>query len=236
MPIGGGPSRAGSAALVVLVLLGGLVSNTTSHPSREVRVGGTGTTVAFDATTTTTVAPSTTLPTPAAGHDGSSTADGSTRSGERAAGVPGSGEVAGTQVRDRESATRAPSAEPAPANGSMAVKPPSQEASTDGAVASTSASASTPSSPAPQTTSFDGEGGTVEVSYTDSSMSLGAVSPSPGWSVAQTRLDGSDIVVSFVSQSGGGDSDDVKVHLDGGAPVVDSPPDTAPAADQLPGG
>ncbi len=32
----------GSAALVVMVVLGGLVSNTTSHPSRDVRVGSTG--------------------------------------------------------------------------------------------------------------------------------------------------------------------------------------------------
>jgi hypothetical protein len=223
----------GSAALVVLVVLGGLVSSTTSHPSREVRVGGTATTVAFDSTTT--VAPSTTLPTPAAGHDGSSSADGSTPSGERAAGVRAGDEVTGTQVKDRESAPHAPSAESAPANGSTAARPPSSRASTDGAETSTS-SESTPSSPAPQTTSFDGEGGTVEVQYTETSMNLSAVLPSPGWSVAQTKVDGSDIVVSFVSQAGSGDSDDINVHLDGGAPVVESPPDTAPAADQLSGG
>jgi hypothetical protein len=223
----------GSAALVVLVLLGGLVSNTTSHPSREVRVGGVDTTVAFDSTTT--VAPSTTVPTPAAGHGGSSSA-GATRSGDELAGVPGGEEVAGAQAHKRESATPAPNVEPTSANGSTPSTPPSGQASSGGAVTSMSASESTPSSPAPQTTSFDGEGGTIEVQYTETSMNLAAVLPSPGWSVAQTKLDGQDIAVSFVSESGNGNSDDINVHLDGGAPSVDSPPDTEPAADQLPGG
>ncbi len=91
-------------------------------------------------------------------------------------------------------------------------------------------------SPAPQTTTFDGEGGTIEVQYTDTSMSLSSVLPSPGWSVAKTKLDGSNIEVSFVPESGIGDSNDINVHLDGGEPVVDPPPDTTASADQLPGG
>ena len=80
---------------------------------------------------------------------------------------------------------------------------------------------------APQVTSFDAQGGKVEVNYTDSSMSLGVVSPSPGWSIANTQSDGESIQVRFAQESGG-DPVDVDVHLDGGKPVADTA-DTAPA-------
>ena len=74
---------------------------------------------------------------------------------------------------------------------------------------------------APQVTSFDAQGNKVEVSYTDSSMSLGVVSPSPGWSIANTQSDGDSIQVTFAQESGG-DPVDVDVHLDGGKPVADT--------------
>ena len=222
----------GSTALVALVVLGGLVSNTTSHPSRDVRVGSTGTTATFDSTTT--VAPSTTVPAPGRGQDGSPSVDPPTPSGEPSGGVSGGDRVAGRQVQNRETATPGPTAEPS-AKGSTAPKPPSSRDSTSGAVTTTSGSVST-GSPAPQTTTFDGEGGTIEVQYTDTSMSLSSVLPSPGWSVAKTKLDGSNIEVSFVPESGSGDSNDINVHLDGGEPVVDRPPDTTASADQLSGG
>ena len=76
---------------------------------------------------------------------------------------------------------------------------------------------------APQVTSFDAQGGTVEVNYTESSMSLGVVSPSPGWSIANTQSDGESIQVTFAQQSGGNPVD-VDVHLDGGKPVADNAP------------
>ncbi len=223
----------GSAALV-LVVLGGLVTSTTSHPSRDVRVGSTGTTVAFDSTTTT-VAASRTLPDRAAGEDGSSSSDPLTASGGQTRGVSGGDRVAASQVQNNPLATPTPVAEPQVANQSTGAMPAPSRASTKGAT-TTSGSVSTGSSPGPRSTSFDAEGGTIEVQHTDTSMNLSTTLQSPGWSIAETNLDGSNIEVSSVPESGGGDSNDINVHLDGGEPVVDRPQDATASVDRLPGG
>jgi len=214
----------GSAALVALVLLGSLVSSVTKDPSHDVRVGSTGTTAAVDPTTTS-VAPSTTVgavhaaepqtgpPTTAPGPASSGGAEGARAPG---GGGAGTGDAAGVAPAP---ARAEPSSASHPASNAGAGK----QASGSGA---TSTSVVTSSSPAPQTTSFDAQAGTIEVQYTDNSMNLSSVLPSPGWSVAETKSDGSNIEVSFVPESGDGDSQDISVHLDGGEPVADTP-DTA---------
>ncbi|HMK13191.1 MAG TPA: hypothetical protein VK461_16505, partial [Acidimicrobiales bacterium] len=192
----------GSAALVALVVLGGIVSSATKDPSRDVRVGSTGTTAAADSSTTS-VAPSTTLgavreaepqtgsPTTASGAAPSSGSGGGTGTGGGGGGA---------------TASEATAARPAPARPSTANHAGNGVGSSKGVTAGavTSTSVVTSSSPAPQTTSFDAQAGTIEVQYTDSSMNLSSVLPSPGWSVAETKSDGSNIEVSFVPESGDG--------------------------------
>ena len=216
----------GSAALVVMVVLGGLVSNTTSHPSRDVRVGSTGTTAAFDSTTTD-AAPTSVAVAEAVVPGGERPASPTTtiaRSGQGGGGTGGGA-----------AAPQSPVAAPQPQTVSKVVVASKGagpgHSSTPGAMSSPTSvtQSSTSGGDAPQVTSFDAQGGKVEVKYTDSSMSLGVVSPSPGWSIANTQSDGESIQVRFAQESGG-DPVGVDVHLDGGKPVADTADTADPAS------
>ena len=204
----------GSAALVVLVVLGGVISKTTTQPSQHVQVGDAGTTAAIESTSTS-VTPSPTLA-PA-------------RSPQNAPGPPvttaTSGAAGGGDGRAAAPApTNAPaaSAAPSPQSGAKpAATKPAAAKPAAGTPATSAPAAGAASAPPPQVTSFDGQAGTIEVQYTDTSMNLHSVSPSPGWSVADTKSDGATIEVTFEQESGGG-AVDIAVHLDGdGTPVVD---------------
>ncbi len=172
----GAPVMRGSAVLAVLVVLGGVVSRNTHEPSRDVRVGGSGTTAAIEPTTTAAPpAPSTTLAAAAgvgAGAPRAPVAADPPRAAGSAVGAGGaavSGEVAPS------------SAAPAP---SIAAAKPKNVAK---AAPSASQAPGTSAPPAAQVTSIDGQAGSIEVQYTDTSMILHAVSPLPGWSVADTE-------------------------------------------------
>jgi hypothetical protein len=78
----------------------------------------------------------------------------------------------------------------------------------------------------PQVTAFESGAGTVEVQYTDTSMSLASVSPLPGWEVSATAAEAASIQVTFQPESGDGQAIDVEVHLDSGLPVVGPVEDT----------
>jgi hypothetical protein len=204
----------GSAGLVVLVVLGSLVSRTTHQPSERVHVGDAGTTVPIDSSATS-AAPSTTVPhvaepqTPPAAPVTTVNANPAQSASGEAAAAPHS--------------SPAPSASEAPAAGA---KPPSKLPAGAPTTPAPAPAAGAPpaSAPPPQVTSFDGQGGTVEVKYTDTSMDIASVSPSPGWSVADTKSDGASIEVKF--ESGDGSATGIEVHLDaGGKPIVDTPID-----------
>ena len=208
----------GGAGLVVLVVIGGLISSTTTHQSRDVRVGGSGTTAAVESTTTTYAAPTSLAPHQAVVPQGAPEASPTTTIARPGSGGSGGG-PAGPQ---------SPAATPAPHAATNVVGSSkgagTGQASGAGAISSaTSVVSSSSVGGAPQVTSFDAQGGTVEVNYTESSMSLGVVSPSPGWSIANTQSDGESIQVTFAQQSGGNPVD-VDVHLDGGKPVADNAP------------
>ena len=212
----------GGAGLVVLVVLGGLISSTTTDQSRDVRVGGSGTTAVVESTTTSVSAP-TSVAAEAFVPGGEPQASPTTTIARPAPGGEGIGGGTGRGAAAPQSPAASP--EPHTANkiivASKAAGP--GQASAAGAVSSPTSVTQTSSSGggAPQVTSFDAQGGSVEVSYTDSSMSLGVVSPSPGWSIANTQSNGDSIQVTFAQESGG-DPVDVDVHLDGGKPVADS--------------
>jgi len=204
----------GSAGLIVLVVLGSLVSRTTHQPAERVRVGDEGTTVPVDSSNSSVV-PSTAVP--HAAEPQTPPAAPATTVASAPAQVAGGG------------AAVAPHGSPAPttpvssaAAGAKAAPPkPTATAPTTAAPAATAPSSS---APPPQVTSFDGQGGTVEVKYTDTSMDIESVSPSPGWSVADTKSDGASIEVKF--ESGDGSATGIEVHLDaGGRPTVDTPID-----------
>ncbi len=207
----------GSAALVVLVVLGGLASETTSKgTSRDLRVGGTDTTAVIESTSTS-VAPSTTVARSGAedaappglappADDADAPASGS-RSG--LSGVPAVGAA---------DPTAAP-ARPAPTNAAAGAAP--DPATAQGA---------------PHVTTFGSQAGTVEVTYTDTSMNLESVSPLPGWSVGTTEAGDAVIEVTFESESGEQAAVDVEVHLDGGVPVVGADDETVDDVGDVVGG
>jgi hypothetical protein len=202
----------GSAGLVVLVVLGGLLSQTTSQPSQHVRVGDTGTTAAIDSTSTS-LAPSTTLEAPEPPQTPAASVT------TIVSGTAGDGGGSGSATAAPATSTAAPSSAPASAPAKPAATKPATKSP---ASAPAGGSAGSPSVAAPQVTSFDGQGGSVEVQYTDTSMNLQAVSPSPGWSVADTKSDGASIEVTF--QSDDGSATGIEVHLDdAGRPTVDTP-------------
>ena len=203
----------GSAGLAVLVVLGGLISQTTDQPSQHVQVGDTATTEAIESTTTS-IAPSTTLPAEPQSPAADVTAVASGESGF--SGGSGSGSTAPAAP----TSASAPSS--APAAASPAKPTAAKPATTAPANTPASGSGGSPAAASPQVTSFDGQGGSVEVQYTDTSMNLQAVSPSPGWSVADTKSDGASIEVTF--QSNDGSATGIEVHLDdAGRPTVDTP-------------
>ena len=204
----------GSAGLIVLVVLGSLVSRTTHQPSERVHVGDAGTTVPIDSSNAS-VAPSTVV---------SHAAEPQTPPAAPATTVASNP----AQVAGGGAAAAAPHGSPAPtapltsAAGAKAAppKPPASAPTT----AAPAPAAPSSAAPPPQVTSFDGQGGTVEVKYTDTSMDIESVSPSPGWSVADTKSDGASIEVKF--ESGDGSATGIEVHLDsGGRPTVDTPID-----------
>jgi hypothetical protein len=214
----------GSAALVVLVVLGGLVSQTTSsQSSRELRVGEADTTAVIESSTTS-VAPSTTVArsggpgaapaavdTPDVGNDAPVGASGSR------AGLSGTPPVAAASPNV---ATAHPAPNPATnraAGGRSAAAP---NAATGAAAGGGTASG------APHVTTFGSQAGTVEVVYTDTSMSIESVSPLPGWSVGATEAGAAAIQVTFESESGEAAAVDVEVHLDDGVPVVGATDET----------
>ena len=210
----------GSAALVVLVVLGGLVSQTTSsQPSRELRVGETGTTAVIESSTTS-VAPSTTV--------ARSAGDGATPAGVGTPDVDGDAPVRGhpararVRVAPRRSAPRARTRprrirprirrrRTAPQAAGRPRRPKPRRARLR-------AAAQQPG--APHVTTFESQAGTVEVVYTDTSMNIESVSPLPGWSVGTTEAGDAAIQVTFESESGEAAAVDVEVHLDDGVPVV----------------
>ncbi len=210
----------GGAGLVALVVVGSLVSSTTSHTSRDVRVGGSGTTAAIESTTTTAEpldSPPTTLgaesaaPAPPA-------ADAPAGRAEQDAAAPSSATPhAGNAV---EGATnRAPASGPAPSTVT-------RQSTVTHTQSSAAPAAAAPAGPT-QVTSFDAQGGSIEVHYSESSMTLSGVNPSPGWSIAETKSDGASIQVTFEQESGDGDPVGIGVHLDEGVPVVDQAAETA---------
>ena len=206
----------GGASLVVLVVLGGLISSTTTHQSRDVRVGGSGTTAAVESTTTTDSAPTSLPAHEAVVPQGAPDAPPTTTIARRGSGGTGGGALG----------PESPAATPDPHTvskvaGSSKAAGTGQASAPDAVTSPTSVVSSASVVGAPQVTSFGAQGGTVEVNYTESSMSLGAVSPSPGWSIANTQYDGESIQVTFAQESGG-DPVDVDVHLDGGKPVADT--------------
>ncbi len=206
----------GSAALVVLVVLGGVISKTTTQPSQHVQVGDAGTTAAIESTSTP-VAPSTTLAPPQAPQNAPDALVTTVESG----GVGGGNKAAAAPEATSASASPAPSPQSG-AKPAAAAKPP---ASTPATSSPASAQSSTPP---PQVTSIDGQAGSIEVQYTDTSMILHSVSPLPGWSVADTESDGASIHVTFEQESGDSNPVDIAVHLgDDGRPEVDNGATTA---------
>ena len=204
----------GSAGLIVLVVLGSLVSRTTHQPSERVHVGDAGTTVPIDSSNSSVAAVD-------GGAARSRTADSArrarhdgrvrTRRRSQAAGQPPRRTARLHRLRQSPLLAGAKAAPP---------KPPASAPTT----AAPAPAAPSSSAPPPQVTSFDGQGGTVEVKYTDTSMDIESVSPSPGWSVADTKSDGASIEVKF--ESGDGSATGIEVHLDaGGRPTVDTPID-----------
>lgn len=208
----------GSAGLIALVALGGLVSRTTHQPSERVRVGDTGTTAVAESTSTS-VSPSSTLPSEV-GPQTPPAAPATTVASNPAATIGGPAAAPQSAAPQRAAPTSVAAAKPAPTAKSPATTAPKAPASTSTA----SVAGASPSAPPPQVTSFDGQGGTVEVKYTDTSMEVESVSPSPGWSVADTKSDGASIEVTF--QSDNGSNTGIEVHLDAaGRPTVDTPAD-----------
>ena len=210
----------GGAGLVVLVVLGGLISSTTTHQSRDVRVGGSGTTAVIESTTTTDAVPTSLAAHQAVVPQGAPAASPTTTIARPGSAGP-SGEAAGPQSPAAASEQHAATNVAGSSKGAGTGQAPSSAMSSATSVVSSSSVAGA------QVTSFDAQGGTVQVNYTESSMSLGVVSPSPGWSIANTQSDGESIQVTF-AQASGGDPVDVDVHLDGGKPVADNAP---PASD-----
>lgn len=203
----------GSAGLIVLVVLGSLVSRTTHQPSERVHVGDASTTVPIDSSNSS-VAPSTVLP-HAAEPQTPPAALATTVASDPA-------QVAGGGAAVAPHASPAPTAPVTSAAGAKAApaKPPASAPTTAAPAPAAPSSSALP----PQVTSFDGQGGTVEVKYTDTSMDIESVSPSPGWSVADTKSDGASIEVKF--ESGDGSATGIEVHLDAdGKPSVDTPID-----------
>jgi hypothetical protein len=215
----------GSAGLVVLVVLGGLVSQTRTDPtSRNVRVGSSDTTAVIESTTTS-VAPSTTL----AKDDGEDAAPPSTvAASDQLAAAPAGESGVGGRASGPAPAGATPSSSVAPARAGAQPAanraPASRPAATPKPAASAPGGGTAPG--APQVTTFGSQAGTVEVVYTDTSMNLASVSPLPGWSVGTTESGDTGIQVTFESESGDEQAVDVEVHLDGGVPVVGAVEDT----------
>ena len=211
----------GGASLVVLVLLGSVISSTTTHDSKDVRVGGSDTTAVVDSTSTTVRAPTSVARADGevpAGASAASPASPTTVARPRpggAGGGRGSAAPAPARPTEQQQVTKVVVASKGGAPGHA------PSASTTSAQTSVVQSSSSVGGGTPQVTSFDAQGGTVEVKYTDSSMALGAVSPSPGWSIADAQATDDEIQVTF-SQASGGDPVDVDVHMDDGKPVSDN--------------
>jgi hypothetical protein len=206
----------GGAGLVALVVLGSVLSSTTTRPSRDVRVGGSATTAVVDSTPTTVSAP-TSIAVAGALVPGGAPEPSPTTTVARS-GPGGGGGEGGDAVH-----LQPPPAAPQTQTASKAVVSKGAGPGHPSGPSSTSTVTSivySQSGGAPQVTSFDAQGGTVEVKYTDSSMSLGEVSPSPGWSIAATQSNGDTIEVTF-AQDSGGDPVAVDVHLDAGKPTTD---------------
>jgi len=192
----------GSAALVVLVVLGGLASQiTATGTSHDLRVGGTDTTAVIESTTTS-VAPSTT----AARSGAEDAAPPGLAPPSDDADAPASGSrsgLSGVPAVGATDPTVAPARPAAPANAAAGAAPDAITAQG-----------------APHVTTFGSQAGTLEVTYTDTSMNLESVSPLPGWTVGTTEAGDAVIEVTFESESGEQAAVDVEVHLDGGVPVV----------------
>jgi len=216
----------GSAALVVLVVLGGLVSQTTSsQPSRELRVGEADTTAVIESSTTS-VAPSTTVAR-SGGDDAAAPAAVDTPDVDNEAPVGASGSRVGLSGIPPVAAAspNAATAHPAPNQAATNRAAGGRSAAAPNAATGTAAGGGTASG-APHVTTFGSQAGTVEVVYTDTSMSIESVSPLPGWSVATTEAGDAAIQVTFESESGEVAAVDVEVHLDDGVPVVGAADET----------
>ena len=223
----------GSAALVVLVVLGGLASQTTSKgTSRDLRVGGTDTTAVIESTTTS-VAPSTTV----AGSGAEDAAPPGLAPPSDDADVPASGSrsgLSGVPAVGAADPTAAP-ARPAPNQATTNRTPGGRASAPTNAAAGAAPDAGTAQG-APHVTTFGSQAGTVEVTYTDTSMNLESVSPLPGWSVGTTEAGDAVIEVTFESESGEQAAVDVQVHLDGGVPVVGADDETVDDVGDVVGG
>ncbi len=218
-------ARRGSAALVVLVVLGGLVSQTTSsQPSRELRVGETDTTAVIESSTTS-VAASTTVA--RSGGDGAASAGVGAPDVDNDAPVGASGSRAGLSGTPPVAAAspNAATAHPAPNPAATNRAAGGRSAAAPNAATGAAAGGGTASG-APHVTTFGSQAGTVEVVYTDTSMSIESVSPLPGWSVGTTEAGDAAIQVTFESESGEVAAVDVEVHLDDGVPVVGAADET----------
>lgn len=215
----------GSAALVVLVVLGGLVSQTTSsQPSRELRVGETGTAAVIESSTTS-VSPSTTVARSAG--DGATPAGVGTPDVDDDAPVGASGSRSGPSGPPPVGAEspNAATAHPAP-DQAATNRPAGGRSSTAPQSATGAAAGGGTAAGAPHVTTFESQAGTVEVVYTDTSMNIESVSPLPGWSVGTTEAGDAAIQVTFESESGEAAAVDVEVHLDDGVPVVGATDET----------
>jgi hypothetical protein len=214
----------GSAALVVMVVLGGLASQTISNQtSRDVRVRGTDSTAEIESTTI--VAPPTTV----SGLD----------DGGALPQTPGAMPAGGAAVHGAESGSSGRVGSSPQVGAAGAVPPagaPAQNPAAARAPGARTSAAPKPATGAPaaggtasgaQVTTFGSQGGTVEVTYTDTALSIESVSPLPGWSVGATaEVGGASVQVTFESESGEQAAVGVEVHLDGGVPVVGAVEDT----------